>query len=227
MSDESIEKEMESNSTRVNEYNDIAANRIANISDVIASNVRTGLVHIDIHSLGQADTLFMLEALPSYAKDQVINKITPEKKKQLRRIKSKIMFNNTLVKHGGVLSSAEVAKLLGVSKVTIKNKKDAGKLLALNIDGEFYYPVFQFAEDDKISEKGVLKGVAELLALIVNFSDRMQYSFFMEDRSVAIDGVEPKGRTFTVAELLKTGPSLKVMQELFRLARLYGSQDPA
>lgn len=221
------EKKMTSNSTRLNEYNDIVADRIANVSDVIAGKIRTGSVHVDKHSLGQADALFMLDALSNYVKDQTINEITPEKKKQLRRIKSKIMFNETLVKHGGVWSSTKVADLLGVSKVTIKNKKDAGKLLALNLDGEFYFPVFQFTEDEKISEKGVLKGVAELLSLIVNLSDRMQYSFFMEDRSVVIDGVEPKGRTFTVAELLKTGPSLKVMQELFRLARLYGSQDPA
>ena len=215
--------------SRAQEYsdNDLAADRIENFSDSIASAIRAGQTQVDRQSFAQTDAIFMMQTLLSYIKSKAINEITPEKQKLIRRLKSKTMFINTLAKHGGVLSSAETAELLGVSKVTIKKKKDTDKLLALNIDGEFYYPIFQFTEETTISEKGVLKGVAELLPLLSQYSDRMKYSFFMEARSTVLTGVDPKRGSFAVADLLKEVPSDIVMQELARLARLYGSQDPA
>ena len=132
-----------------------------------------GSAHIEKQSLAHTDAMFMLEALLSYTKYQAISTITPEKKKLLRRIKSKEIFLNTVNQDGGVLTSAEAAKYLGVSKVTVMKKKDQRKLLALNIDGEFHYPVFQFTDDTRISDKGILKGIAALLPLLSDFSDRL------------------------------------------------------
>lgn len=67
----------------------------------------------------------------------------------------------------------------------------------------------------------------ELLAHLGKFSDRMQYSFFMEERNTVLDGYPSNGKPFTVAEVLRSNPAPMVMEELHRLARLFGSQDPA
>ncbi|HDI6054684.1 TPA: hypothetical protein PN969_004660, partial [Escherichia coli] len=49
--------------------------------------------------------------------------------------------------------------------------------------------------------------------------------FFMEERNTVLDGLTPAGRTFTIAEVLKGNPDAKVMDELRRLARNYGTQN--
>ncbi|PHM59963.1 helix-turn-helix domain-containing protein [Xenorhabdus sp. KK7.4] len=213
------------------DYNDtdVVIDRIATVSDIIRKAFTSGQAHIDKRILGKSDVEFMFEVLASTTKAMAIEEITPEKKTLLRRLKSKLIFMETLKKDGGVLSSAETAKQLGVSKVTVKNWKDAGKLLALNIDGEFYFPVFQFTDNSKISNKGVLKGISQLLPLLKErgFSDRLQYSFFMEKCNTALNGVFPEGKEFSVAQLLQEGASDAVMQELYHLVHLYGSQDAA
>jgi hypothetical protein len=84
--------------------------------------------------------------------------------------------------------------------------------------------VFQFTDEEGISDKGVLRGVAELLTMLSSFSDRMKYSFFME-QILSWMGSNPAGRSFTVAEVLKGNPDEKVMNELRRLARNYGTQN--
>lgn len=72
----------------------------------------------------------------------------------------------------------------------------------------------------KNSDGGVLKGLKALLGHLGKFSDRMQYSFFMEERNTVPDGFKPKRNTFTVAEVLKSNSGVIVMDELLRLARL-------
>lgn len=71
----------------------------------------------------------------------------------------------------------------------------------------------------------MLRGVAELLPMLSSFSDRMKYSFFMEERNTVLDGLTPAGRTFTIAEVLKGNSDAEVMDELRRLARNYGTQN--
>jgi hypothetical protein len=220
------EKNKIENRNGIYEYNDIIATRVESFSEIMANSIRTGRAHIDKHILSQTDVVFMMDALVDYAQSLALGSITPEKKKLYRRLKSKAMFNETLASHGGVLSSAEAAKQLGVSKVTVKKKKDTNKLLALKIDDEFYYPIFQFTEENNISEKGVLKGVAELLPYLESFSDRMKYSFFMGKRQDPVYGIDlESGSSYTVASLLKSNPSKMVMEDIFRLARLFGTQD--
>lgn len=84
--------------------------------------------------------------------------------------------------------------------------------------------MFQFTDEEEISDKGVLRG-GQLLPLLSSFSDRMKYSFFMEQRNAVLDGLNPAGRAFTVAEALKGNPDEKVMNELRRLARNYSTQN--
>ena len=158
---------------------------------------------------------------------QSIQSQTKKKKRLQRRLKSKIMFAQTLEADGGVLSTAEAAEALGKTKTTVNTWRKNGRLLALDLDGEFYYPIFQFTDDESISDEGVLRGMKELLGYLEKFSDRMQYSFFMEERNAVLDGFKPQGNTYTVADVLKGNPGPIAMAELHRLARLFGSQDPA
>lgn len=77
-------------------------------------------------------------------------------------------------------------------------------MLAVEIDGEFYFPALQAKED---------------------LSDRLQYSFFMEERNTVLNGLRHASRTFTVAEILKTALGPQLMAEIHRLVRVYGTQD--
>jgi hypothetical protein len=205
-----------------------AAERFREITTDLIGSISNGETPISIDSFGKTDNLFLLDMLQHVIKELAINAPTPEKKIQARRLYSKALFHAKLKEHGGVYSSAKVAEIINRSKVTVKNNKDNNKLLALDLDGEFYYPVFQFVEDEsKTSSHRILKGIDKLLPLLDRFSDRMKYSFFMKKRNTVLNGVYPKGREFTVAQLLQENPNEVVMEELMRLARLEGTQDLA
>ncbi|TCL06093.1 hypothetical protein [Sodalis ligni] len=203
------------------------AARLQNFIQELADDVRSGNTQISQASMAHTDAIFALDAIIEYMKNRAVSSMTTEKNRQLRRLHSKALFLQTLEKDGGVYNSAQAAEILGKTKTTVRNWKDAGQLLALEIDGEFYYPVFQFTEADSISDKGVLKGVPELLKDLKGFSDRMRYSFFMEERNTVLNGLIPAGRVFTIAEILKNKPDQELMAELHRLARVYGTQDVA
>lgn len=204
---------------------DIAAKRLQNFIQELAEEVRSGITPMSPESMAETDAVFALDTILKFMKHRAVNNMTQEKKRQQRRLHSKALFLQTLENDGGVYNSAKTAEILGKSKPTIKTWKDTCRLLALEIDGEFYYPVFQFTDDERISDKGVLRGIAELLPMLSSFSDRMKYSFFMEQRNTVLDGLTPAGRTFTVADVLKGNPDEKVMNELRRLARNYGTQN--
>lgn len=205
----------------------IPAARLQNFILELAEDVRSGNTPISQESMAETDAVFAMDIILQYLKHRAVNSVTKEKSRQQRRLYSKALFLQALEKDGGVYNSVQAAKILGKTKTTVRNWKDAGQLLALDIDGEFYFPVFQFTDDERVSEKGVLRGIAELLPMLRKFSDRMQYSFFMEERNTVLNGLSPAGRTFTVAEVLKNNPSKELQAELQRLARIYGTQDAA
>ena len=222
------EKQRSKNAVAVNNVNVAAAERFHDIITDLTGSISNGDTPISIDSMGKTDNLFLLDVLQKIFKQHAINSPTPEKKILARRLYSKALFNNMLQEHGGVFTSAKVAEVIGKSKVTVKSKKDTNKLLAIEIDGEFFYPVFQFVEEESpISNDRILKGMDILLPLLEGFSDRLKYSFFMSKRNTILNGVYPKGREFTVAQLLKENPNNVIMEEIKRLARLEGSQDPA
>ncbi|WP_282497939.1 hypothetical protein [Pantoea stewartii] len=207
------------------QINHIAAERFQKYAQELADEIRSGKAPIAPDSMGETDAVFAIDTIIENLKNRTINGLTPEKKRQDRRLRSKALFLQTLENDGGVYNSAEAAETVGKSKPTIKSWKDNNQLLALEIDGEFYFPVFQFTDEENISDKGVLRGMAELLPMLNRFSDRMKYSFFMEERNTGLDELIPEGRTFTVAEVLKNNPGEKGMNELRRLARNYGTQN--
>ncbi|MBS9441686.1 hypothetical protein EAE89_08135 [Photorhabdus heterorhabditis] len=205
---------------------DAAADRLENIVKELANNIRSqGNAGIK-RQLALPDNQFLVsmlfQAMPSWA----LSELTPEKRRLFNRVRSRARFFDNVRENGGVLSSAEVAKLLGVSKVTVKKKKDTGKLLALEHDGEFIYPAFQFSEDENKSEKGVLRGMAEILPHLSRFSGVMQYGFFAQKRDV-LDCRLSADQEFTIIDILREGISDDKLQAIIRLAKLFGTQDAA
>ncbi|HCT7898612.1 TPA: helix-turn-helix domain-containing protein [Enterobacter cloacae] len=209
-----------------NPIDPLVAERLLNVISDIAADIRTGNTHVSSKLMGQSDLMFAISALVQIGTQEAITSQTKEKKRQLRRLKSKAMFEEILLADGGVYSSLEAAQLLGKSKPTVTSWREKGKLLSVKIDGEFFYPVFQFTDDPRVSADGVLRGIQPLMENLPPFSDRMKYSFFMEKRNSGLEGFVPPGKAYTVVDILKQNPDSELMNELIRLARLYGSQDP-
>lgn len=205
--------------------NAVLVKRLENIFENIIDTAKSREILAPLEVLAKTDILYAIDMIIEYSTHNTLVSQSKEKKRLLRRAKSKAMFLERVEKDGGILSSAEVAKLLGKTKTTIRNWKNEGRLLALNINDEFYYPVFQFSDNTNISDKGILKGVPELLKYISAFSDRMQYSFFMEPRDTVLNGFIPPKESYTVIDVLKQNPNVELMDELYRLARLYNSQN--
>ncbi len=71
---------------------------------------------------------------------------------------------------GPLLSPGDVASRLGVTRATVHNWRQAGRLLALHPNQHTYvYPAFQFTEPNQ-SEDGLLVGLADVLAALAEIS---------------------------------------------------------
>ena len=71
---------------------------------------------------------------------------------------------------GPLLSPGDVASRLGVTRATVHNWRQAGRLLALHPNQHTYvYPAFQFTEPNE-SEDGLLVGLADVLAALAEIS---------------------------------------------------------
>jgi len=203
----------------------IAADRVENIAKELANQIRNESKANIKKKLALPDNQFLMDMIVQAMTNKAISEITIEKKRLNNRIRSRASFFDNIRKNGGLFTSSESASILGVSKVTVKKKKDENKLLALNLNGEFVYPAFQFSLDEN-SEKGVLKGMAEILPNLTRFSDVMRYGFFVQKRNV-LDSLLPDGEEYTVVDMMKNGLSDSELESIIRLSKNFGSQDPS
>lgn len=203
---------------------DVLADRFLNVAKDIADSIRAKRDPEFQHLLTLADKQFVIDTLMVVMADGFLDEITPEKKKLLKIAKSKAKFLDHVKKHGGVLSSAEVAEVLDVSKVTIKNKKDSGKLFAMKDGSEFVFPAFQFTTDDSCGHGGVVRGLEEILSCLKDTSNVRKFGFFTKPQSVFYREL-PEGEHVTIISMLRKGVSNEELQEIVRLAQLYGTQD--
>ena len=201
----------------------IVANRLENIvkelSDQIRNNPKANLKQ----KLALPDNKFLIDIITQVMTDNVIAESTSLKKRIYNRVLSKARFFEHIRNNGGLFSSSEAAAVLGVSKVTVKKKKDENKILALYLNSAFVYPAFQFSEDN--SEKGILKGIAEVLPNIASFSDVMQYGFFAQKLNV-LGYTRPDEEEHTIIDMLKNGITDDELKSIIRLSKTFGSQDP-
>lgn len=116
------------------------------------------------------DQLVLLEALSSVEWVKELTAQNPILEAKLRGLE---LRQEILQKAGGVLTSEEVADLLGVSRQAVDKRRSANQLLALTQGRRGYqYPGFQF-EDGK-----ALAGLDKVLANLEALDPWMQLRFF-------------------------------------------------
>jgi DNA-binding transcriptional regulator YdaS (Cro superfamily) len=106
---------------------------------------------------------------------------------------------------GGLLSSGEVARLLGVSVAAVKQRQRRGNLLALPLaNGEWGYPARQFAETGKVHD-----GLPRVLAAFADASPWVVLSFLVNpvpgsDEGIAFDALSDPESVDRVTEVART-----------------------
>ena len=123
------------------------------------------------------------------------------------RLKGFHAKNELLKKEGGVITSSQVAELLGISRQAVDKRRRQGKLLAVSPGKRGYlYPVWQF------SETGMLQGFEEVMNILEHYDPWMRM-IFMLNANHSLDNSSP-------LEQLRQGHQDKV----FRAAQLTGEQ---
>lgn len=81
---------------------------------------------------------------------------------------------------GPLLTPRVVADRLGVSKATVNNWRRQDRLLGLHFDGHQYlYPLFQFVDSPAHGERGVLRHMDTILALLHDQPSWEKAQFFL------------------------------------------------
>ena len=125
---------------------------------------------IDEATAAATDQLVMLEAVSSAP---WVSKLAAEDPIVASKLRGIELRQEMLKKSGGVLSSAEVAELLNVTRQAVDKRRAVNQLLALTQGRRGYsYPSFQF-EDGK-----TLDGLEEVLRSLSALDAWMQLRFF-------------------------------------------------
>jgi hypothetical protein len=113
---------------------------------------------------------------------------------------------------GGLLSTAEVARALGVSRQAVYKQRQERKLLAVPHGGEEKFPAIQF-----LPEGRPLSGLASVLAAIGLEGAWGTLDFLLTPDDDALDGLSP-------IEVLKRHPERR--EDVVRLAESQGEHGP-
>jgi len=149
----------------------------------------------------------------------IIERKTPEKEEQEEYAEARQAFLLSLEEYGGVHKSSTVSKLLSVTAPTVIKYGKQNKLIVLNWGAENLYPVFQFSNDEKNSEKGMLGGVPELLSLISpTISAVRKCNFFT--KLIEVPGHDERT---SVLEILRRGATKEEMNHLRIRAENFGT----
>ncbi|HYZ33463.1 MAG TPA: hypothetical protein VE684_14430 [Crenalkalicoccus sp.] len=85
---------------------------------------------------------------------------------------------------GGLLSTEQVATLLGITRAAVDKRRSVGKTLAVRVRGDWHYPAAQFRDGE------VLPGIPEVLAHMPDASGWAILSFLLAEES-ALGGRTP------------------------------------
>lgn len=159
-------------------------------------------------SMSDTECFTQINLLLSQSRAQVSQRELDQLKRQLE---SKERFYADLKAAGGLYKASEVSKILGVSRQTVKNQRDASKLLAIPQGGDFVYPAFQFKDGCKVEH------FEEVLMQMKEVSSISKISFFIDELEVT-DGVYQKP-----ISLLREGISKQQLDRLINIAHLMNS----
>ncbi|EWD94414.1 hypothetical protein P813_05157 [Klebsiella pneumoniae BIDMC 51] len=85
--------------------NSIAAERLENFFQDLVEEVRSGKTPIAPESMGKTDAVFTMDVILKLLENRAVNSLTPEKKRQQRRLHSKALFLQRLENDGTVANS--------------------------------------------------------------------------------------------------------------------------
>ena len=139
-------------------------------------------VRIDEATAAATDHLVMLEAVSSAPWVAELASDDPMVAAKLRGLKLRQQMLET---SGGILTSEQVAKVLGISRQAVDKRRFSNQLLALTQGRRGYsYPTFQFEEGK------TLKGLEEVLGKLSALDPWMQLNFFTSAHE-RLDGKTP------------------------------------
>jgi hypothetical protein len=113
--------------------------------------------------------------------DKGIELLTPEIEDTLAipRIKGLRIKHDLLRQEGGVISSRQVAEILGISRQAVDKRRLQGKLLAVSLGRRgYFYPLWQFGD------KGVLEGFEEVMEILRDEDPWTIMIFFLSKNSM-------------------------------------------
>ena len=123
------------------------------------------------------------------------------------RLKGLRAKSELLKREGGVITSSQVAELLGISRQAVDKRRRQGKLLAVSLAKRgYFYPVWQFFED------GVLPGFEIVMNLLKPYDPWMKM-IFMLNANHRLGNQSP-------LEKLREGH----LDEVFKAAQVTGEQ---
>ena len=127
----------------------------------------------------------------------------PLAKAKIRGLKLKQQLIET---EGGCASSEEIAKMLGISRQAINQRRQRGKLIGLSKGkGKYLYPLWQFTDTGN-----TLSGLEDVLEKLQDFDPWMQITFFLNP-SVRLHNQTP-------LEMLRMGKVEPVIQTALSFA---------
>jgi hypothetical protein len=129
-----------------------------------------------------SDALVLLRLLEQPAVLDALCAADPLAPARVRGIDARLKL---IERSGGLLSAAEAAHLLGLTRQAIEKRRRAGRLLSVSLGRRGYrYPAFQFAGGR------TLPGLERVLAALGGRDPWTQVSFFLNGRS-DLDGRSP------------------------------------
>jgi len=162
--------------------------------------------HDAIRSLSNQDRVKALSAPDDFWTLMETLALAPIKESpELRvRMRGAIARRELLEQDGGVLSPSNVGELLGISRQAVGLRRSAGKLLGVEGNRGYVYPVWQFEDGDMVP------GIIEIFEILEDADPWTKVIFFLGHDN-AVGGKRP-------VDLLRKGKH----EEVKRAARTYG-----
>ncbi len=153
------------------------------------------------------DLIVLLRALSSGELLDDLRSVEPLAPAFIRGIQAQ---RRLLEEHGGTLSAAESAQILGLSREAVDKRRQAHALLALSMGRHGYrYPAWQF------TKSGTLPGLKDVLQALAPHDQWMQIAFFVSKN--------PRLNDATPIDVLKAGNLKRVLDA----AQAYGEHGAA
>ncbi|MHC9060977.1 hypothetical protein [Pantoea sp. y20] len=168
-----------------------------------------------------SDGEFWAQAQQKAHLQEIINRPSPVKTEQEEYAENREAFMEHLQTFGGVHKTRMVERLTTLSTPTIIKYGENNKLIVLNWGAENLYPAFQFTTNEDLSEKGVLRGISELLSLMrYKVSAVRKCNFFTREVELP-----QTGEVVSVLEVLQRGATEQEMDYFRVLAENFGTQN--